>query len=112
MFGAGPHHHHGLRRGLHCHQRAVSGHQHVATPHHAAAGQEDGQRAALAVLRVEAAFLARVPVQRQRGGAFHEHRGQATALGDEFVDGQHGRQACGKGGGAVSITFVITEVTP
>ena len=40
---------HGLRRGLHPHQRAVFGHQHITAAHHGATGQEHTQGTALAV---------------------------------------------------------------
>ena len=91
VFGAGAHHQHRLRRGQHAHQRAIVDHQHVATAHQGAARQEHAQRAALRIGGLEAAFLTHVPVEFDGGSAFEQHRGQATALGDEFVDGQHRR---------------------
>src|SRR5205814_4322810 len=74
----------------HTHQRSVFGQQHLAAAHHAAARQEDAERAAGAVGGVEAALLARVPVELDRGGALEQHGCEAAALGDELVDGQHG----------------------
>ena len=79
-----------LRRGDHAHQRAVFGHQYIATAHGGAAGQKDAQCAARRVGGVEAAFLAHVPVQFNRGSAFEQHRRQPGASRHEFVDGEHG----------------------
>lgn len=70
-------------------QRTILGHQHVATTDHGAAWQEDAQRTALAVCRVKAALLAHIPIQRDGGGSLDQDGGQSTALGDQFVDGQH-----------------------
>ena len=70
-------------------QRTILGHQHVASTDHSAAWQEDAQCSALTVGGVKAAFLADVPIQRDRGGALDQDGGQSAALGDQFVDGQH-----------------------
>ena len=98
VLRAGPHHHHRLGGGIHPHQRAVLGHQHITTAHHAAPRQEDAQGATQGVRGVETAFLARVPVQVDAGGALEEHRGQAAPGGHEFVDGEHETQCRGSGG--------------
>ena len=90
MFSAGLHHHHGLRRGLHQHQRTILGQQHITAAHHTAAGQEHSQSAAVVVFGVETALLAGVPIQRQNGRAFHQHGGQPASLRDELVDNDHG----------------------
>lgn len=89
MRGAGGDLQHALGRGNRTDQRAVFGHQHVAAAHGLAARQKDGQFAALAVGGGKARLLAHVPVQLDGGGALQQHFGQALALGQEFVDGQH-----------------------
>ena len=83
------HLHQRLRLGHHTAHRAVFGHQHIATAHHGAARQEHAQWAAAAVGGVKAAFLAGVPVQRDAGGALHQHLGQALALGHAFGADDH-----------------------
>jgi hypothetical protein len=80
VLGAGGDHQHRLRRGEHAHQRAVLGHQHVAAAHHGAARQKDAEFAPGAVGGGEAAFLAHVPVELDRGGAFEQRAGQAAPL--------------------------------
>ena len=80
---------HRLRRGQHPHQRAVLGHQHVATAHRGTARQEHRQLAARRIGGREAAFLAHVPVELDSGGAPEQHGRQAAALRHEFVDGEH-----------------------
>ena len=90
VLGAGTHHQHRLRGGQHADQRAVLGHQHIATPDGGAARQEHAQPAAQRVGGIEAAFLPHVPVEFDLGGAFDQHGGQTAAAGDELVDGQHG----------------------
>ena len=89
MLRAGGDPQHALRRSLHADQRAVFGHQHIAAAHHAAAWQKHAHAAAQGVDGFEAAFLAQVPVQRHRGGAFHEDLRQALALGNQFGNVQH-----------------------
>ena len=84
---------HRLRRGDHAYQRAVFRHQHVAAAHDRAAGQEHAQYAAQRVGGVEAAFLARIPIEFDGRCASDQHRGQPGALRHEFVDGEHG--GCG-----------------
>lgn len=79
----------GLRRRDHPHQRAVLAHQHVAAAHGRAARQEDAEFAPLAVHGLEAALLARVPVERHGGGALEQHRGQAGAARQQFGDLDH-----------------------
>jgi len=93
VLRAGAHHHHGLRRGLDADQRAVLGDEHVAAAHRGAARQEHAQRAALRVLRVEAALLAGVPVQRDDGGALEQRGREAAAPRNELVDGEHRAKA-------------------
>ena len=93
VLGAVPDHHHRLRRRLHAHQRAVLGHEHVAAAHHRAAGQEDTERAAGRIRRLEAAFLPHVPVQRHVGGALEQHRREAAAGREKLVGGEHGSGA-------------------
>ena len=90
VVGAGGDAQHRLRCGHHAQQRTVLRDQHVTAAHHGAARQEHADAAAVRRLGVEAAFLAHIPVQRDGGGAAHQHRGQALALGDEFGDLQHG----------------------
>jgi hypothetical protein len=80
VLGAGGDHQHRLRRGQHAHQRAVLGHQHVAAAHHGAARQKDAEFAPGAVGGGEAAFLAHVPVELDRGGALEQGAGQAAPL--------------------------------
>ena len=89
MLGARRDDQHRLWRGHSLNQRTIFGHKDVATPNHRTSGQEDTQRTALAVRCIKAAFLAHVPVQRDCGGALDQDGGQSTALGDQFVDGQH-----------------------
>ena len=89
VVGAGGDHQHGLRRSNHLHQRAVFGHQHVASPHQRATWQEHTEFAPFRVGRVKAAFLAHVPVEFHRGGAFQQDGCQAFALGDEFGGLEH-----------------------
>ena len=90
VLAAVAHHQQRLRCGLHHHQRAVFHHQHVTTAHHGAAWQEYGELSAGRIERVEAAFLADVPIQLHAGGALEQRRRQPAALGDEFVHGEHG----------------------
>ena len=89
VCGAGSDAQHALRRSLHADQGAVFGHQHIAAAHHAAARQKYAHAAAQGVCGFEAAFLAQVPVQRHRGGAFHEDLRQALALRNQFGGLQH-----------------------
>ncbi len=89
MLGAGGDAQHRLRRGLHAHQRAVFGHQHIAAAHHGATRQEHTQLAARAVGRVKAAFLAGVPVEGDGAGALDQHAGQTAALRHEFGAEDH-----------------------
>ena len=71
---------HGLRRGNDPHHRAVFDQQHVAAAHQRALRQENAKRATQRIQRVEAAFLANVPVEFKRASAFEQYRGQAGAL--------------------------------
>ena len=91
MNEVGAHFEQRLLRCMHQDQRAVLGHQDVAAAHDVAARQEDADMAALAVNAVEAAFLPGVPIECDAGSAFEQHRRQALAAGNQFVDGQkHG----------------------
>jgi hypothetical protein len=83
--------HHWLLRRMHHDHRAIDGYQHVAAAHQRAAGQEHAERAALRIGRVEAAFLAHVPIELDARGALDEHGREAARLGDQLVDGEHGR---------------------
>jgi hypothetical protein len=89
VFRARAHDHHRLRAGAHDDQRAVLGDQHVAAAHHAAARQEDAERAARRVDRVEAALLAHVPVELDRRGAPQQHRAESAPLRQELARRQH-----------------------
>ncbi|MNR51013.1 hypothetical protein D3C85_1706180 [compost metagenome] len=80
---------HLLRRGDDAHHRAVFGYQHIAAAHGLAARQEDGQFAALRVGCGKAAFLAHVPVEFDGRCTLQQDTGQAFALGDEFLEGEH-----------------------
>jgi hypothetical protein len=80
---------HRLRRGNHLDHGAVFGDQHVAAAHQRAARQEHAQLAAQRVGRVEAAFLAHVPVELNGGGAFNEDGGEARALRNDFGNLKH-----------------------
>ncbi len=80
---------HRLRRGLGDDERAVFGHQHIATAHHSATGQKHADLAALAVGGVKTTFLAHVPIQLDGGSALDEDRCQTLALGDAFGDLEH-----------------------
>ena len=90
VLRAGAHLQHRLRRGFDAQERPVLRHQHVAPTQHRATRQEHRDVAARAVVRVEAAFAAGVPVQGQRGGASAQGRGQAATGGKMFVGGEHG----------------------
>ena len=68
---------HLLRRGDHTDQRAVFCHQHIATAYRLTAWQEDGQLAAGVVSGCEAAFLAYIPVELDRGSTLQKHACQA-----------------------------------
>ncbi len=89
MLGARRDHQHRLICSHDTHHGAVFGHQDIAATHQGASGQEDAQLAALAVGGVKTAFLAHVPIEFNGGGALEQHGGQALALGEEFVDGEH-----------------------
>ena len=91
MVRAGAHHHDGLWRSVHPHQRAILGHQHIAAAHHAAALQKHPQTAAQRVHGLEAALLPGVPVQADGGGSLEQHGGQSAPGGHELVDGDHDR---------------------
>ena len=67
------HHQQRLRCGVDADQRAILGHQHVATPHDMAARQEDPQHTAGGIGGVEAALLARVPEQVHAGRTLEQH---------------------------------------
>ena len=108
VLGAGADLQHRLRRGLHPHQRAVVGDEHVAAAHHGAARQEYGQATPGIVLRLEAALAAHVPVKGHDRGAPDHRGGQSAAAGEELVDGEHESGLCGAERRA-SITNVITE---
>jgi hypothetical protein len=73
MFSTVLHTQHGLMRGDHTHQAAVFGHRHVTTAHNRAPVQKKAQAAACGIDGVKAAFLARVPVQFDRGATLHQH---------------------------------------
>ena len=90
MVNTVAHHQHGLRRGDHADERAIFAHQHITTAGCLAARQKYAQGATLAVGGVETAFLAYVPIEFDVRGALQQRRGQAAALQDEFVGGQHG----------------------
>ena len=98
VLGAGAHHQHRLRRGQHPDQRAVLGHQHIATPGRGTARQKNAQHPAQRVSRLKAAFLPQVPVEFDLGGTFDEYRRQAAAAGDEFIDSEHGHGQVKKSG--------------
>jgi hypothetical protein len=89
MLATDAHLDHRLCCRLHQDQRTILGYQHIAAAHHCAAREKHAQRAALAVGRVKAAFLAHVPVQFDAGSTLEQHGRQALALGDQFVDSQH-----------------------
>ena len=80
---------HSLGGCLHTDERSVFGHQHIAPTNHRAARQEDAQRSTQAVRGVKAAFLARVPVQRDGGGTLHQHASQPFALRHALRTNQH-----------------------
>jgi len=90
---------HRLGCGFHTDQTAIFSHHHIAPTDDGAPRQEDAQRPPQAVGGVKAALLPDVPVERDRGCLLEQDRRQATALGDEFVDGQHvvGRVRGGQG---------------
>lgn len=83
-------HQHRLRRGFDANQRAIFGHQDIASANHGSARKKHTQGAGLAVLGIKAAFLANVPVEGDGCRAFDQHGGQSLALRNQFVDGQHG----------------------
>ena len=49
----------------------------------------DAQCATQGVSGIKAAFLAHIPVEFDRGGAFEQYRGQALASGNAFGDLEH-----------------------
>ena len=89
VLGAGGDAQHGLRRGFDTDERAVFGHQHIATAHHVAAWQKHAQGTSGTVGGVKAAFLAGVPVQGDGVGALNQHAGQTATLRHEFGAKDH-----------------------
>lgn len=94
MFTARGDDEHILRCSFDADHAAIFGHQHIAAAYHGAAWQEYAQGAPQAVLGIETAFLAHVPIQFNRRGALEQHGSQAMALGKELVDGQHRGSLC------------------
>jgi hypothetical protein len=89
VAGAGRDDEHRLWRCMHDHERAVLGHEHIATSHHTAAGQKHADVATEGVAGVEAAFLAHVPVELDRRRALQENAAEAASLWNELVDLKH-----------------------
>ena len=79
-----------LGRGDHLDERAVFCHQHVTAACHRAAWQKYAELSVLRVSRVKPAFLAHVPIQLDGCSAFDQYWREASALGHEFVDSEHG----------------------
>ena len=75
-----------LRRGYYVDHAAVLSHQHITAAHQRAARQENAELAAKRICAVKAAFLARVPVEFDRGCALDKDWREASALGDDFGD--------------------------
>ena len=86
-----------LRQRLDADQRAVFADEDVAAADDAAARQEHGQAPAGRVERLEAALLARVPVEGDDAGTAHQRGGEAAAGADQLADDdeRHGsRRRC------------------
>jgi len=83
-----------LRQRLDADQRAVFADEDVAAADDAAARQEHGQAPAGRVERLEAALLARVPVEGDDAGTAHQRGGEAAAGADQLADDDegHGRR--------------------
>ncbi len=66
-------------------QRAIFGDEDVAAADDAAAREEDADAAAGRIGRLETAFLARVPVERDDGGAANQRRRETMTGADELA---------------------------
>ena len=83
-----------LRERLDADQRAVFADEDVAAADDATARQEHGEAPAGGVERLEAALLARVPVEGDDAGTAHQRGGEAAAGADQLADDDegHGRR--------------------